>query len=284
MAHDPEHPGGQAVNGPDWLLIGAPLLLGSFLVAGSADKALRSGVPRKIAGRLARLHRAAHDASIDKGIIGFPGVRLVSSMRGWYAGEAVFLCAACLALTLDASAGSLAATIPAAFLLGGAAAFLSIREQARREIDGIRKALPVASFLLSLLLEAGMGTHAAVREVARAIPEGPLARELDEIARSRTIGVPRDEALERSRRRVPLDDYRVFLNLIQQGERLGTGLSQALRDHSSKMLEGQAHRAETLAQRAAVKLLFPLVVFIFPAVFLVILSPVILNLWDMMGG
>ncbi len=48
-------------------------------------------------------------------------------------------------------------------------------------------------------------------------------------------------------------------------------------------MEAQGHRAETLAQRAAVKLLFPLVVFIFPAVFLVILSPVILSLWAMLG-
>jgi tight adherence protein C len=97
------------------------------------------------------------------------------------------------------------------------------------------------------------------------------------------LGTSRAEAIEKSRDRVPLDDYRSFLNLIQQGERLGIALSQGLRELSSKMLESQGHRAETLAQKAAVKLLFPLVIFIFPSVFLIILSPVILNLWELLG-
>jgi hypothetical protein len=94
-----------------------------------------------------------------------------------------------------------------------------------------------------------------------------------------SLGVSRNESIERSRQRVPLEDYRLFLNHILQGERLGIGLSRSLRGLSGKMLENQDHRAETIAQQAAVKLLFPLVCFIFPAVFLIILSPVILGLW-----
>jgi len=147
----------------------------------------------------------------------------------------------------------------------------------------IRSALPVASFLFSLLLEAGMGSHSAFQEVGRAIPKGPLSRELDEISRARMLGISREEALERSRRRIPLDDYHIFLNLVRQGEQLGVGLSRGLREHSTKMLEGEGYRAEAAAQKAAVKLLFPLVAFIFPAVVLIIFSPILLNVWEMWG-
>ena len=83
---------------------------------------------------------------------------------------------------------------------------------------------------------------------------------------------------------MPVEDYRLFLNHVLQGERLGIGLSRSLRELSAKMLESQEHRAETIAQQAAVKMLFPLVFFIFPAVFLIILSPVILGLWDRLAG
>ena len=83
---------------------------------------------------------------------------------------------------------------------------------------------------------------------------------------------------------MPVEDYRLFLNHVLQGERLGIGLSRSLRELSTKMLESQGHRAETIAQQAAVKMLFPLVFFIFPAVFLIILSPVILGLWDRFAG
>jgi tight adherence protein C len=129
-----------------------------------------------------------------------------------------------------------------------------------------------------------MGASSALQETSGSIPEGPLARELGELVRSRTLGVPRGESIERSRRRVPVEDYRLFLNHVLQGERLGIGLSRSLRELSAKMLERQEHRAETIAQQAAVKMLFPLVFFIFPAVFLIILSPVILGLWGRLAG
>jgi tight adherence protein C len=83
---------------------------------------------------------------------------------------------------------------------------------------------------------------------------------------------------------VPVEDYSLFLNHVVQGERLGIGLSRSLRELSERMLENQGHRAETIAQQAAVKMLFPLVIFIFPAVVLIILSPVILGLWDRLAG
>ncbi|MGE5189691.1 MAG: type II secretion system F family protein [Gemmatimonadota bacterium] len=267
----------------DILAIGVPMLAGAFTVLRSSRRLFAGCGPGRLGRAIGRFHESAHDKSIAMGLFRFPGACLVPSMRGWLAGEAVFLGVLATALRHDHSlAGCLSATAAAA-LLGGSAVYLAVRDQARRQIDAVQASLPVASFLMALLLEAGMGSYAALREATRALPAGPLGRELEELARSRAIGIPRGEAIERSRNRVPLDEYRTFLNLIDQGERLGVGLSQALLEHSSKMMEAQAHRAETVAQQAAVKLLFPLVAFIFPAVFLVILSPVILALLAMLG-
>jgi tight adherence protein C len=129
-----------------------------------------------------------------------------------------------------------------------------------------------------------MGPSAALQEMGAAIPQGALSREIDALLRARTLGVPRQDSLEGSRQRVPLQEYHLFLNHVKQGERLGIGLSRSLRELSGNLLESQAHRAETVAQQAAVKMLAPLVLFIFPAVFLIILSPVLLGLWRYLRG
>ncbi len=267
----------------DVVAIGLPTFVGMFLVVRSSRRICSSGALRRLRGAVEHLNNSAHAKSIALGLFRFPGAWLVPSTRGWLAGEAVFLGVLTIGLSREPSVGKGLSAVAAAAVLGGSAIYLANRDQARRQLAGIRSSLPIASFLMSLLLEAGMGSFAALRETTQALPRGPLVKELDELAKSRMIGVPRAEAIARSRRRVPLEEYRTFLNLIEQGERLGVGLSQALQEHSSKMLEAQGHRAETIAQQAAVKLLFPLVVFIFPAVFLIILSPVILSLWEMFG-
>lgn len=267
----------------DVLAIGIPMLAGMIQVIRSSRRMFPGGSLAKLNATVERLHRTAHDRSTAAGLFRFPGACLVHTTKGWIAGEAVFLGLFAASFSREVSLRNGICAVAAAAVLGGSAVYLAVRDQARRQIDGIRASLPVASFLMSLLLEAGMGSYAALREATRALPGGPLARELEELAKSRMVGIPRAEAFEKSRRRVPLEDYRTFLNLIEQGERLGVGLSQALQEHSARMMEAQGHRSEMLAQQAAVKLLFPLVVFIFPAVFLVILSPVILSLLAILG-
>ncbi len=267
----------------DVVSIGLPMLAGMTLIVRSSGRIFAGRKCRELKAAMDRLHLSAHDKAIVTGVFRFPGACLVISTRAWVAGEAVCLGTFAAALSCGLSLRTGIFSLVAAVLLGGSVIYFGIRDQARRQLVEIGAALPIASFMMSLLLEAGMGSYAALREATRALPRGALVRELEELARSRMIGIPRSEAFGRSRRRVPLEDYRTFLNLVEQGERLGVGLSQALQEHSSRMMEAQGYRAETLAQRAAVKLLFPLVVFIFPAVFLIILSPVILSLFAMFG-
>ena len=265
----------------DLLLVAGMVFPGVYFLVLGIGRLFPPGGGQPVSDRISRLHVTARDRLVETGIFPFPGVRLVTSCRPLHAAEAAFLGILAPALIADCSIRRLLLLLPLSGTVGFLVLFLSMREQARQRIRALRSSLPIASFLLSLLLEAGTGSHVALQEVSMALPRGPLADELKEISRARMLGIPRKEALDRSRHRVPLDDYHTFLNLIQQGEELGVGLSRALRDHSGKLLEKQQQRAEALAQKAAIRILLPLVLFIFPAVFLVILSPVLLNLWAM---
>ena len=267
----------------DILSFAVPMFAGFFLLSRFFKKTSLPKLMVSMPARVIDVHRMLQAKLVEGKAFPIPGGMLVTSLRGWMAGEIVWISVLSISLAVDPSLPGAIVSCFLGLVLGSFTLLLSIREQAKKQVASVRSALPVASFLFSLLLEAGMGSHSALQEVARAIPKGPLARELEEISRARMLGISREEALERSRRRVPLDDYHIFLNLIHQGERLGVGLSRGLREHSTKMLEGEGCRAEATAQKAAVKLLFPLVVFIFPAVALIIFSPIILNLWELWG-
>ena len=268
----------------DFLLIGVPMLFGGAFLAAFL---LRAWKGHPFACSL-RMYRSAHDRLterlIAKRLLPFPGACLVPSLRHWAFAELFSLVVFLTVVSVNRTAAGLAQATVAAVLPGIGVAWISLRGAARNAVRSVQRDLPVACFLLSLLLESGMGPSAALQETAESIPEGALAKELRELIRSRSLGVSREETVERSRRRVPVDDYRLFLNHVVQGERLGIGLSRSLRELSARMLESQGHRAEAIAQQAAVKMLFPLVIFIFPAVFLIILSPVILGLWGRLLG
>ena len=268
----------------DIVLIGLPLLVGGALVASSMRRALSAHPLQRLPDAYGAVHSRLLEWMIRKDIARMPGICLIDPIRPWIVGEAIGILVLLLGISLDRTVTGAFRAVTVAFLLGSLAAWIALRGESREALRSVQRDLPVACFLLSLLLESGMGASSALQETASSIPSGALSRELGELVRSRTLGVSRGESIERSRQRVPLEDYRLFLNHIQQGERLGIGLSRSLRGISGKMLENQDHRAETIAQQAAVKLLFPLVCFIFPAVFLIILSPVILGLWNRFLG
>jgi len=264
----------------DFLLIGAPMLLGGSLLVSFLLRTWKGGSIARSLRAYSSVHDRLMERLVAKRLLRFPGACLVSSLRHWAFAEFFASLVLLAGVAVDRSGSGLANATATAALLGSGVAWISLRGAARSALLSVQRDLPVACFLFSLLLESGMGASSALQETSGSIPEGVLARELRELVRSRALGVPRGESIERSRRRVPVEDYRLFLNHVLQGERLGIGLSRSLRELSAKMLERQAHRAETIAQQAAVKMLFPLVFFIFPAVFLIILSPVILGLWD----
>ncbi len=269
---------------PDLLFLG----FSAFLAGTLAASAVLRLAGRWNLSRLPSAYRERH-AGIQhwlerRNILRIPGTCLVDTVRPWLLGESVTAVSISSAGLLGDGIPSIAMAFPAAAALGAGVVYLSLRGEARRALLSIGRDLPVACFLLSLLLESGMGPSAALQETATALPEGPLAREIGELVRARSLGVPRVESLDRSREKVPSEEYRLFLNHVRQGERLGIGLSRSLRQLSARMLESRRDRAETDAQQAAVKMLAPLVLFIFPAVFLIILSPVLFGIGRMFRG
>jgi len=267
------------MSGIDFLAIGLPALVGGTLVAFATQRTFANRARPRLSKGYRIIHLRLRDWLIGRNLVRIPGACLSDSMRPWIFGETVGALTLLALWSLDRTPkGTIfAAAIGAAIAVG--TAWMGLRAASRQALASIHRDLAVACYLLSLLLESGMGASSALRETAAAVPRGPLARELAELVNARSLGRSPVDAVDRAIQRVPLEDYRLFLNQLRQGERLGIGLSGSLRGISEKVLEGQDHRAETAAQQAAVKMLVPLVCFIFPAVFLIILSPVLLEIW-----
>lgn len=256
---------------------------GVYLLTVTGIKARRNATHRVIAAGYRRFHRALTLKLVESGFLSFPGIRLTEPVPSWVCAEMSAVVFGLSYSMFASTPGTLILAIPVGMTTGAICLFFSLKSRSSRNISIFGRDLPLAAFLMSLLMESGMGSAAAMKEAIAAMPAGGCAEELTEILKGRELGVSKRDLFENSRKRVPLDDYRSFLNLIEQGDRLGISLSQGLNELSRRMLEAQTHRAEMLAQQAAVKMLLPLVLFIFPAVFLIILSPVILNLCSMAG-
>jgi tight adherence protein C len=157
---------------------------------------------------------------------------------------------------------------------GGAYPLLWLRDRMRVRQRAILRALPYGIDLLTLAVEAGLDFTAALAKVVEKGPKGPLAEELSVAIRELKLGKTRDEALRHLARRVDLPPLNSFVQALVQADRMGTPLGQVLRTLSTQMRVARTQRAEKLANEAPVKLVLPLVFFIFPTLFLVLFGPI----------
>jgi tight adherence protein C len=134
------------------------------------------------------------------------------------------------------------------------------------------KALPDAMDLITTCVEAGLGLDAALARVAEK-SGGPLAEELTRMLRDIAMGKLRREAMTELDERIGVEELSSFINSVIQAEQLGVGIAQVLRVQSDQLRTRRRQRAEQAAHEAPIKMLFPLVLFIFPAFLLVILGP-----------
>ena len=145
----------------------------------------------------------------------------------------------------------------------------------KRRRTRIGQALPDAMDLLVICMEAGLGIDQAALRIATelqvAYPE--LADEIFIISREQRAGKPRLEAWRSMSERVDLDTVRQFVAMLAQTERLGTPIARALGQFADGLRTQRLLRAEESAAKTTVKLIFPLVLFIFPAIFVVLLGP-----------
>ncbi|RLC59185.1 MAG: type II secretion system F family protein [Chloroflexi bacterium] len=137
--------------------------------------------------------------------------------------------------------------------------------------------LPDDLDLITTCVEAGLGLDAALARVAEH-SKGPLSSELQRMLRDVAMGKLRREAMEEMSERVGVEELSNFIAAIIQAEKLGVGISQVLRVQSDQLRTQRRQRAERLANEAPVKMIFPLVLLIFPAFLAVILAPAVISI------
>jgi tight adherence protein C len=198
---------------------------------------------------------------------------------GFLAAKGVFsLAGAAVALLLIGSAGGAGLMFGLFLVLVG---FFGpdylVNIYARRRREQLRAALPDALDLLAVSVEAGLGLDGAVAKLTEHM-EGPLADEFGLTLSEMRIGESRAEALKRLGERADTPEVSSFTRSIIQADQLGTSLGRILRVQAADTRLRRQAAAEERAMKAPIKMLFPTVLFIFPAMFLVILGPAILNI------
>ena len=153
--------------------------------------------------------------------------------------------------------------------------FLTFRLRSRRE--AIRAQLPDALDLLAVSVEAGLGLDGALTKLAENM-DGPLIDEFALTLGEIRIGESRHDALKKMTMRIPTPEVAAFVRSIIQADQLGISLSRILRVQAADSRMRRQAAAEEKAMKAPIKMLFPTVLFIFPAMFVVILGPAFLNL------
>ena len=143
----------------------------------------------------------------------------------------------------------------------------------------ILKSLPDAFDLVTTCVEAGLGLEAALARVAEKV-EGPFGEELAIMLHEVSLGRLRREAMKDLGERVGLPDLTTFINAVIQAESMGTSIAAVLRVQADQMRVKRRQRAEQQAQAAPIKMMFPLVLCIFPCMFLVILGPAGIQIYE----
>ena len=155
------------------------------------------------------------------------------------------------------------------------APILWLRRAIAQRKDALQRAIPDALDLMVVCVEAGLGLDQAIArvgdEVKRTHPA--LSDELSLLAMELRTGVSRQEALRNFAHRTDMAEARNLVALLVQTDRFGTSIGQALRVHADSMRSTRRLKAEELAAKLPVKLLFPLIFFIFPSMFIVLLGP-----------
>lgn len=199
-------------------------------------------------------------------------------MAGWLAA------AVCVAGTLLIWQQPESARTLFAALLGALPGFwwpeLVLLRQGRRRRAGMLREFPFMLDLMTLCVEAGLSLHGALVQVARYAPEGPLRETLRETLSAMRAGMVRSRALQQWADRCALSAVRGLVLSLEQADQLGMNLGPLLRAQAAEQHSERFLRAEKLALEAPVKMLFPMVVCIFPCTFLIIGFPVAVKLFD----
>jgi len=149
---------------------------------------------------------------------------------------------------------------------------LVVYDLGERRQNRIRQTLPDILDILTISVEAGLGFDAAVAQVTR-YGHGPVQGEFARMLQEMQLGIPRVDALRALAQRTKVMELKTFCSTIVQATQLGIPIANVLREQSKEMRIKRRQRAEEMAQKVPVKILFPLIFCIFPSLFIVVLGP-----------
>lgn len=158
-----------------------------------------------------------------------------------------------------------------------------LRAGMRERALQIQESLPDMLDLLTVSVEAGLGFDAAVSKVVEKI-QGPLAMEFKRLLHDVRMGKPRLEAFRDLSRRSTCEDLNIFCSAIVQADQLGVSIGKILRIQSEQMRTKRRQRAEEAAMKAPIKIIFPMVLLILPALFIILMGPAVIRLMNFFGG
>jgi tight adherence protein C len=158
-----------------------------------------------------------------------------------------------------------------------------LRRRARRRMFRVQTALPDSLDLMVVCLEAGLGLTATIARVGdeRSAMNDPLGEEFTRVARELREGRAREDSLRAMAERNGVEDLKALIGLIVQADRLGASMAKTLRSHADILRVKRRQRAEEAARKLPIKILFPLALFILPALFVVVIGPSILRIGDL---
>lgn len=212
--------------------------------------------------------------------LGLAGLKITAEQySGWYLVGALGGSLVGLVIVLTGGhAGAKAVLIGLMLAAGGAMVpELSLSQQVTKRQLSIVRALPDVLDLLTVSVKAGLGFDSALLKVTEKM-KGPLPQEMGQVLHEVKMGVTRRDALKSLAERTGVKELQSFVGTIIQADQLGVSISNVLQLQSEGLREHRRQVAEEKAMKAPVKMLFPLVLFIFPTLFIVLLGPAVLQI------
>jgi tight adherence protein C len=212
------------------------------------------------------LHQAAYRG--ERAIRIFWGLRIFLGLAFAFGG--LFL-----AFLFKASTQDLLMLAGVGGVVGYMLPYLTVWRKAKARVLEMRETLPDTLDLIVVCVEAGMGVDAALNRVGKEQADQGLAlgEELLLAAQEMQAGAVRKEALTRCADRIGIEEFRGLITFLTQTEELGGSIARSLRVYASTMRDKRSRAAEEAGRKAVIKLIFPLVFFILPAMFILLLGP-----------
>ncbi|WP_147534443.1 type II secretion system F family protein [Bacillus marasmi] len=171
--------------------------------------------------------------------------------------------------------GTMFAIIAGMFALVYPNMYLNAKKKKR--VKNIEKDMPDFFDMVNVSIEAGMGLDGALKRVCTQM-RSPLSAEFKLAIEDMKLGKSRKHAFEELRNRIPSEFFKSVINSIIQADQMGIGMTKVLRAQTERMREQKKQAVKEQAMKAPVKMLIPMVLFIFPTLFIILLGPVIINL------